>query len=99
MGVKRAGNAGDRGAEAECQKLDAHHVDAHHFRGGLVLVDRIHGAAEARALEPGEKQKQDDDDSDDVFQRVGIERRFAEALRAADVFPAQRDHRNDLGKS
>jgi len=57
MGVKPASKTRDRCAEAECQKLDAHHVDAHNFRGGLVLVDRIHGAAETRALKPGEKQK------------------------------------------
>ena len=69
MGVKRAGDARDRCAEPEGQKLDAHHVDAHHFGGGLVLMDRIHGAAEARALEPGEKQDQHDDDADDVFER------------------------------
>ena len=70
MGVERAGEPRDDGAEAERQQLDAHHVDAHHLGGGLVLVDRVHGAAEARSLEPREEQDQHDDQADDVFERV-----------------------------
>ena len=55
MRVKRAGDAGDRRAEPEGQQLDPHHVDAHHLGGGFVLMDRIHGAAEARAFQPRER--------------------------------------------
>ena len=59
----------------------------------------VHGAAETRSLEPREQEKQHDDDADDVFERPWIEGDVAEALGAADVVPAQRDHRDDLGKS
>ena len=79
MGIERAGKPGDERTEAERQELGAHDVDARHLGRGLVLVDRIHGAAQARSLEPREEQDQHDGQADDVFERVGIEGDVAEA--------------------
>ena len=89
MRIERAGKPRDHRAEAEREQLGAHHVDAHHFGGGLVLMDRIHRAAEAGALEPREEDDQHDDQPDDVVERARIERDVAEALRAADIVPAE----------
>ena len=64
--------------KAEGRSLIAHDIDAHDFGGRLVLMDRVHGAAEARSLQPGKEQDQYDDDADGVFEGEGVERDVAE---------------------
>ena len=43
-GLERTGDAGEAGAEGECEELRPDRVDAHHLGGRLVLADGAPGA-------------------------------------------------------
>ena len=60
-GVQRAGQPADRRADDERPQLEPEGVDAHHFRGVLVLPDRDPRPADPAAFQVADEQQNDDD--------------------------------------
>ena len=100
--VQRTGQAADRRADHERPQLEPEGVDAHHFRGVLVLADGDPGAAHPAAFQVADEQQ----DGDDQHQAepeppgavVGVARRVAAGEDAVGQLLALAEPRErDLG--
>ena len=56
VGVERAGEAREHGGGDQRRELVTRQIDAEHAGGDLILADRLHGAADARAADQDQRQ-------------------------------------------
>ena len=98
VGVERAGEAGEHGRGDERRHFIARKIDAADGRGDLILPDRLHGAADARAADQDQRQHGEEETS--VNQRKpGFDRNAGKAERAAGQIRLDEENPQDFAKA